>query len=251
MVFVSLFAVCAVIGTAHADENADLNMIPGSVDQPAPAAAGPAPSTATSGKIYVEDAFTVNSRRGDLAVPLPPSSTPATEWQNRTSLDATHKWSIGDGLDVAFSDRFNLVEQNNIDIPAHQQFRNDFREGYVTWEAAPQSYLEVGRINVRHGTAIGYNPTDFFKTRSQVDQASQDPSVIREDRSGAKNIRGRLGEFRGRAAPRTAQRDPYRMAAQHRSGFRPHQWREPDAALGQLRDRRWVEPGGPALSRRQ
>ena len=62
--------------------------------------------------------------------------------------------------------------------------RNDFREGYVTWEAQPETYLEAGRINVRHGTAIGFNPTDFFKTRTEVDLASQDPSVIREDRLG-------------------------------------------------------------------
>ncbi len=180
------------ISSARADENSDLNMIPGAVGQPAPATAGPppAPPAAPQGKLYIEDAFTLDSLRSPLAVPLPPSSTPATEWQNRTSLDATRKWTIGDGLEASLSDRLNLIEQNNIDIPAHQQFRNDFREGYVTWEPATQTYVEAGRINVRHGTALGYNPTDFFKTRSLVAQASEDPSVVREDRLGVAMVQG-------------------------------------------------------------
>jgi hypothetical protein len=176
---------------ARADENADLNLIPGTVGQePAnPAAEGgtgaaPAATPTPSGKIYIEDAFTVESLRSPLAVPLPPSSTPAMDIQNRTSLDFTRKWTLDPDLDFSFSDRANLYVENDIAIPSHQDFRNDFREGFVTWEPAAQTYLEAGRINVRHGTALGYNPTDFFKARSLVDQASEDPSVIGLDRLG-------------------------------------------------------------------
>ena len=139
---------------------------------------------AASGKLYLEDAFTAIGRRKSLAVPLPPSSTKQEDWQNRTSLDKSGKWRLGDGLDATLSDRMNGIEQNNIGFPNNSNLRNDFREGYVTWEAQPETYLEAGRINVRHGTAIGFNPTDFFKTRTEVDLASQDPSVIREDRLG-------------------------------------------------------------------
>lgn len=183
---------------ARADENSDLNMIPGSIDQPAPKAsdaaapptAAPAPTSTASGKIYVEDAFTVNSFRSPLAVPLPSSPTPPTNVQNRTSLDVTHKWALGDTLEASISDRFNFYEQDNVSFPAHQDFRNDFREGYFTWEPQAQTYLEAGRINIRHGTALGFNPTDFFKTRTQLDLASEDPSVIREDRLGVAMVQG-------------------------------------------------------------
>ena len=174
------------IGAARADENSDLNMIPDSVQNaPAPSAGlSAAPATNGNGKLYLEDAFTVDANRDHLAVPLPPSTTPARDWQNRTSFDATHKWKLTDGLDASLSDRVNLYEENDIPIPAHRDFRNDFREGCVTWEPAPETYLEAGRINVRHGTALGFNPTDFFKSRTLVDQASADPSVLREDRLG-------------------------------------------------------------------
>ena len=117
-------------------------------------------------------------------MPLPPSTAPEMDWQNRTSLDGTQQWRLGEGLDANLSYRFNLVEENDIPIPAHQDFRNDLREAYLTWEPAPETFLEAGRINIRHGPALGFNPTDFFKTRTLVEQASEDPSVIRQDRLG-------------------------------------------------------------------
>lgn len=45
-------------------------------------------------------------------------------------------------------------------------------------------YLDLGRINLRSGAALGFNPTDFFKTRAVVEPLSADPSVLREDRLG-------------------------------------------------------------------
>jgi len=192
----------SISSLACADENSDLNLIPGAVGQEpakpapdqtqpgAPAAPAPTATAAPTGKTYIEDAFTVESLRSPLAVPLPPSTAPALEIQNRSSLDFTHKWSFDGTLDFSFSDRANLYEENDIAIPSHQDFRNDFREGFVTWEPEAQTYLEAGRINVRHGTALGYNPTDFFKTRTLVDQSSEDPSVIREDRLGVAMVQG-------------------------------------------------------------
>src|SRR5262249_19470428 len=68
--------------------------------------------------------------------------------------------------------------------------RNDFREAYVTWEPQTNFYLEAGRVNVRNGAALGWNPTDFFKTRTLVGQASLDPSVIQQNRLGTAMLRG-------------------------------------------------------------
>jgi hypothetical protein len=121
-------------------------------------------------------------------VPLPPPAS--ADWRNRTSLDAVDQWKLGQAISFSLSDRFNLVEENDFDYPSRQMVRNDFREGYLTWQPSAQNYLEAGRINLRNGVALGFNPTDFFKTRTQVDQASLDPSVIREDRLGTLMLRG-------------------------------------------------------------
>jgi len=193
-------AICLLTSFARADENSDLNMIPGTIGQqpvnPSPegapgAPAPPAPSpTAAAGKLYIEDDFAANSYRSPLAVPLPRSTTRALDLQNRASLDFTRTWTLGDGLQGTLSDRGNLFAENDIAIPSHQDFRNDFREGYLTWKPVGETYLEAGRINVRNGVALGYNPTDFFKTRTPVSQSSEDPSVIREDRLGVAMVQG-------------------------------------------------------------
>jgi hypothetical protein len=181
------------------NENNDIDLIPGAAQQdqgpprpsgdpgadgnaPAPPAA---PTAAPAGRLYIEDAATAWSLR-HLVVPQPGA---VPDWQNRTSLDARYEWHPTDGLSATFSDRFNLVEESDIDTPSHHSFRNDFREAYVSWEPVAQTYIEAGRINVKNGVALGFNPTDFFKTRTLVDQASLDPSVLREDRLGTAMMR--------------------------------------------------------------
>lgn len=181
-------------GAAAADENTDLELIPGAAQQNAspPAADGtaPAPPAAPApppqGRFYVEDAATAWSLRGGLVVPQPSTST---DWQNRTSLDGRYEWHLDPSLSATFSDRFNLLEESDFDFPSHHTFRNDFREAYASWEPVAQTYLELGRFNLKNGAALGYNPTDFFKTRTLVDQASLDPSVLREDRLGTAMVR--------------------------------------------------------------
>ena len=177
------------VTASRAGENADLDLIPDvAANSPFGAEAAPfAVSGSSAGKLYVEDAVTAWSLRQHLVVPLPPAAPVA--WQNRSSMDGRGEWKLADGLRVTLSDRFNVLAASNVYLPAHQEFRNDLREAFVTWEPSPESYLEIGRLNLRNGAALGYSPTDFFKTRSLVDQASLDPSVIREDRLGTFVIR--------------------------------------------------------------
>ncbi|MGO9992573.1 MAG: hypothetical protein ACLPTF_08665 [Steroidobacteraceae bacterium] len=190
-----MLAFCALVTTrGHAQENNDLDRIPKPL-QSSPPEATPDQSNAPSppaprahGKYYAEDALTLSSARDGLAVPLP---TPApSDWENRTSLDAADQWTVRSGLTATLSDRFNATEENGVDVPSRQLIRNDFREGYVTWEPLARTYLEAGRVNLRDGIALGFNPTDFFKTRTLLDQASLDPSVVREDRLGTLMLRG-------------------------------------------------------------
>ncbi len=177
---------------AGAAENSDLDLIPQAIhddaaQRPAGGTDAVPPATPGTRRLYAEGAFTLSSRRGGLIVPAPPPAP--FDWQNRTSLDATGQWDLTPRLGVTLSDRFNLRGENDLDISARQTLRNDFREAYVTWEPATRNYLELGRVNVRNGVALGFNPTDFFKTRSQVDQASLDPSVLRQNRLGTFMLR--------------------------------------------------------------
>ena len=179
-----LALVVAGVPSAAADENQDLNLIPSEIQaEPAPRAAAPsAPSPRhLHAKAFVEDVFTLASpaRAVPVAYPLPLAT-----WQNRTSVDLYAEWSPRKPVRFTLSNRLNLIEQDGVDFLSRHTVRNDLREAYVSWELTPSTYLEAGRINLRNGAALGFNPTDFFKARTLVGQPSLDPSAIRQNRLG-------------------------------------------------------------------
>jgi hypothetical protein len=178
----ALFGLALADATALADENSDLNLIPNAALQPQAPAPAAQPAGAPDQRIYLENAFVGADRRGGLLVPFPPPDPPA--WQERLFLDARKEWSLDDRLTFTLSDRFNLRDEAGLAAPTHENTINDFREGYLSWEARDRTYLDVGRINVKSGVAVGFNPTDFFKTRAVVEPLSVDPTVLREDRLG-------------------------------------------------------------------
>ncbi len=90
---------------------------------------------------------------------------------------------------MTFSDRANVRAENDLAFVTRENVINDWREGFFSWEAVDNTYVDGGRINLKSGAALGYNPTDFFKTRSVVEPLSSDPSVLREDRLGTLMLR--------------------------------------------------------------
>jgi len=173
-------------------ENKDLELIPQGIRELPGAPGGAAPPTAPAAgatqRMYLESALTVQSLRGTGVVPVPPP--PAFDWQERVFLDARRQWDVGDSLGFSYSGRLNLRAENDIDFPNHENVINDLRELYVSWQPLSRSYLDLGRINLKSGVALGYNPTDFFKTRAVVEPLSADPTVLREDRLGTLMLRG-------------------------------------------------------------
>jgi hypothetical protein len=166
--------------TPNNGEDRDLAAIPTAVEQDTAAKAPPRPRS-THARFYVEDAASATGVRGGLAVPQP-GPAPA-EWENRTSVDAMDRWQLPARLTLSVSGRLNVIEDSTV-VAGY-----DFREGYLTWEPITRTYLEAGRINVHNGVALGFNPTDFFRSRTLIDQATQDPSVLREDRLGTLMVR--------------------------------------------------------------
>jgi hypothetical protein len=163
-----------------AGENSDLNMIPKSIET---AKAEPSHDgrSRLNGRAYLEDALTGWLNKG-LLVPVP---TESPDWRNRTSLDLDYSWQFAEKFRLSLSNRLNTIEGDTVTFPSGENLRNDFREGYLSWELFPRTYLEAGRINLKNGVALGYNPTDYFKSRTMVDSASIDPSSLREDRLGS------------------------------------------------------------------
>lgn len=167
-------------------ENDDLDRIP---DPPSSAEPESRRAASRSGnqRVYVESALTSSIDRRNLVVPFPQSPSPA--WQERAFVDVRREWRAGPRLTLAFSDRANVRAEDDLAFVSRQSMINDWREGFLSWEAVDNTYVDVGRINLKSGAALGYNPTDFFKTRAVVEPLSADPSVLREDRLGTLMLR--------------------------------------------------------------
>jgi hypothetical protein len=168
-----------------ADEDKDLELIPQAIQQPLPA---PTSTAAGSQRNYLEDAFSAAQLRGSLAVPFPPPA-PAN-WEDRLFLDTRDAWQVGDGLTLTYSGRFNLRAANDLTFPGHENILNELREAFVSWQPADGISFDLGRVNIKSGVAIGFNPTDFFKTRAVVEPLTADPTVLREDRLGTLMLSG-------------------------------------------------------------
>ena len=181
-----LAAMWAAATPAAAQEDLDLARIPAMTGPDRPAGSGV--GTESQDKVFSETALGLASRRNALAVPLPTSSQP--DVAARSSIDAAFHREWADGLSASVSDRLDLAWDNDIDVPSHRMVGNALREAYVSWEPLTRTYIEAGRINLRNGIALGFNPTDFFKTRSLVSQASLDPSARRNNRLGAFMVQG-------------------------------------------------------------
>lgn len=181
--------LAALAAPALADEDKDLQLIPDATRQAPPPTSAAEPATADARQtLYLEDAFTLNALRNNLLVPVP--SPHPVNWQERLFFDARKEWALGGDVSFTYSGRLNLEAADETPFPTHEAIRHDFREGFVSWQAAPATYLDLGRINLKNGAALGFNPTDFFKTRAVVQPLSADPSVLREDRLGTFMLRG-------------------------------------------------------------
>ncbi len=180
------FALCVTAPAAWAQQDSDLDRIPSAVGNADTVAVGDN-NKKSSGKYYLEDDFALSGLRGALVVPVP--GRPSSRWANSTFLDGVDQWTLAKDLTFDLSDRLGVTEADGVGFPT-KAVRNDVREAYVSWEPAERFYLEAGRINLRNGIALGFNPTDFFKPRTTVSQVSLDPSAQRENRLGVVMLRG-------------------------------------------------------------
>jgi hypothetical protein len=179
-----LLLLCLALGgrAAMAEQDSDLGLIPQGIEQLHSSPAETSEASDANQRLYLEDAIVASILRSGLPVPVPPPAS--TDWEDRLFFDLRRDWRLDDQLNVTLSGRFNLRAESDIPIADHENVVVEWREAYASWRPLDGTYLDIGRINLKSGVALGFNPTDFFKTRAVIDPLSVDPSVLREDRLG-------------------------------------------------------------------
>jgi hypothetical protein len=106
---------------------------------------------------------------------------------HRASIDGRIDATLAPGVRAVFSDRLDLRHSNRSGI---EDDVNTVREAYLSWAPTDHQIIDFGRVNVRHGSAYGYNPTDWFKEGAVRSIVSLDPAVLRENRQGTVVLQG-------------------------------------------------------------
>jgi hypothetical protein len=183
----ALWNAGAVAQTTQADQDKDLDLIPKAVQQESANTQAATPKVIDTGsRLYLENALSVTS----LQRPVVPAPRPRPfNWQERLFLDVRKEWRLASPLTLTYSGRVNFRAEDDLSFPTHENLINDLREAYLGWQPWDRTYVDLGRINLKSGVALGYNPTDFFRTRAVVEPLSADPTVLREDRLGTLMLR--------------------------------------------------------------
>ena len=105
----------------------------------------------------------------------------------RLSVDLRVDVSLAPGLRAVLSDRVDLAHSNGVP-PAENV--NTLREAYLSWAYNDHQVFELGRVNVRNGAAMGFNPTDWFKENALRSVVSPDPAMLRDNRQGTVVLQG-------------------------------------------------------------
>lgn len=146
-------------------------------------------------KVFTEAALRESSRRADGA---------ALHGQ-RLSFDVRYDKVFAPGWRAVFADRLDM---NRLQGASGDGNINTLKEAYLSWQIQPDRIADLGRINVRNGVALGYNPTDYFRAGALRSIVSLDPASLRENRLGSAMVRGQAlwdgGSVTGLYSPRLA-----------------------------------------------
>lgn len=112
-----------------------------------------------------------------------PSSTQPS-FLNRAVFDFRREWPVGETWKLGLSNRLEYLRTAGAD-----ETRNALREVYAS-RAVDAGFADAGRINWRNGVASGFNPTDYLKRGAVIEQGSQSPAALRENRLGTVMLRG-------------------------------------------------------------
>lgn len=105
----------------------------------------------------------------------------------RGSIDFRFDDRLAPGWRVVFSDRLDGIDSDG--VPPGDNV-NTLREAYLSWSRTDEQIFDLGRVNIRNGVALGFNPTDWFKANALRVVVDPDPAVLRENRQGTVVLQG-------------------------------------------------------------
>lgn len=119
-------------------------------------------------------------------------------WVERAALrPATTASHHGVGLDLRWQQtltpawQLQWSDRLTFDSAAQgSQTAHALREAFVSWRPSASSVFDLGRVNLRQGLALGYNPSDSFKADVQRSLSTLDPNTLRANRLGVVTLRG-------------------------------------------------------------
>jgi hypothetical protein len=103
----------------------------------------------------------------------------------RLSLDLRCDPALGRQWRAVLANRVDGVWQRE----ASGQTVDTLKEAYLSGQYDAAKLIDLGRINVRQGVALGYNPTDYFRAGAIRQSVSPDPTSLRENRLGSVMLR--------------------------------------------------------------
>ena len=131
--------------------------------------------------------------------------TGAQQRAERLSFDVHYDKVFAPGWRAVFADRLDLNWRGGL---SGENSVNTLKEAYLSWQPSADRIADLGRINVRNGAALGYNPTDYFRAGAVRSIVSIDPASLRENRLGSAMLRGQTlwadGSLTGLYSPRLA-----------------------------------------------
>lgn len=123
---------------------------------------------------------------GAFGQSLPRTGGPGINSQ-RLSFDFEFDQTFAPGWRALLTDRLDLNWQ---DQPQQRRDVNTLKEAYLSWQFNENRLFDLGRINAFQGVAIGYNPTDFFRSGAVRSAVSVDPASLKKNRMGSVMLRG-------------------------------------------------------------
>ncbi|MEN7531204.1 hypothetical protein [Cupriavidus sp. DL-D2] len=133
---------------------------------------------------------TADSHNDEKPWKLTVEAAAGMESERDTSAYAVARGALDMALDYRATPTLRLVFRDRIDDfsranASGQHVINTWKEGYLAWQPTSHASLELGRINVRQGVAMGYNPTDWFNDGAVRAVPSVAPDSLRQNRQGS------------------------------------------------------------------
>lgn len=164
----------ALLAAGHAAIGQTVPLLDPTQFQSAPASDSPVESIGLKASVGWEAFDRRQSVTSTAAAPYAPAQA------LRSVLDFRREWHLGEQTRLTVSDRLEGLQDDS----GHATVRNALREAYVSVGFGEDWFVDAGRINVRSGVGLGFNPTDWLREGASLPQTTQNPASQRENRLG-------------------------------------------------------------------